>query len=297
VSNTMDSLLTAGPKGAASATTVSLPEDDRPGESTRYCYDHKPKGGVGGNSNYKPEGGGVSKSRSISRHRPKGVSVSDGRIPPENKPEGGGVSDNRFSAYGNARAWEPPRSYDYDTSNSLWCEEPEERADLEGKASLDIYHPLNLSTDSTVEAAGLRGKAFARIYYKIQPTVLLSGTAGLEGKASAANCDTQIPDANKPCVIAGMRGKATAVIRHPGFTLHTGLCQVRCREKEEHPLSNCSKYLSLSLGRRWETILKRKLCLEAVTCTHSALWPKATIIHSILNKIKCATSLCKYRRP
>jgi hypothetical protein len=54
----------------------------------------------------------------------------------------------------------------------------------------------------------------------------------------------------------------------PKTVLQPTGCQVRCREKQDHKLSNCPKYLSLNLGQRWEVVLKRKLCQFCLEADH-----------------------------
>jgi hypothetical protein len=54
----------------------------------------------------------------------------------------------------------------------------------------------------------------------------------------------------------------------PKTVLQPTGCQVRCREKQDHKLSNCPKYLSLNLGQRWEVFLKRKLCQFCLEADH-----------------------------
>jgi hypothetical protein len=64
----------------------------------------------------------------------------------------------------------------------------------------------------------------------------LSGRAGLEGRAPGASYPMQSQSASK-------------MPRQGGTILYTRMCQVRCREREEYPLSNCLKYLpSTSVG-------------------------------------------------
>jgi hypothetical protein len=58
----------------------------------------------------------------------------------------------------------------------------------------------------------------------------------------------------------GQKSLTSQAATVPKTVLQPTGCQVRCREKQEHILANCPKYLSLNLGQRWEVVLKRKLC-------------------------------------
>jgi hypothetical protein len=63
------------------------------------------------------------------------------------------------------------------------------------------------------------------------------------------------------------------------------VCQVRCREKTDHSLADCPKYLSLDLGHRWEVILKRKLCQFCLDAGHRrSQCPSETDFHHTLQR-------------
>jgi hypothetical protein len=61
---------------------------------------------------------------------------------------------------------------------------------------------------------------------------------------------------------------STSDVNRPKNVLQPTMCQARCREKEEHPLSCCPNYLSLSIGERWGFVLKRKLCQFCLGADH-----------------------------
>jgi hypothetical protein len=65
-----------------------------------------------------------------------------------------------------------------------------------------------------------------------------------------------------------MVSPATDAVSRPENILQPTMCQARCREKEEHPLYCCPKYLGLSLGERWGFVLKRKLCQFCLGADH-----------------------------
>jgi hypothetical protein len=56
------------------------------------------------------------------------------------------------------------------------------------------------------------------------------------------------------------RRRHPKTVTTPQSVLKPNVCQARCREKQEHVLVSCPKYLSLNLGQRWKVVLKRKLC-------------------------------------
>jgi hypothetical protein len=61
------------------------------------------------------------------------------------------------------------------------------------------------------------------------------------------------------------------------------VCQVRCREKTNHSLADCPKYLFLDLGHRWEVVLKRKLCQFCLDSGHRrSQCPSETDFHHTL---------------
>jgi hypothetical protein len=63
------------------------------------------------------------------------------------------------------------------------------------------------------------------------------------------------------------------------------VCQVRCREKTDHSLADCPKYLSLDLGHRWEVVLKRKLCQFCLDPGHRrSQCPSETDFHHTLQR-------------
>jgi hypothetical protein len=64
-------------------------------------------------------------------------------------------------------------------------------------------------------------------------------------------------DVGQPQELRNQPRDASKRARGEGALLHTGMCQVRCREREEHPVSGCPVYLSLDLDGRWGIVLKR----------------------------------------
>jgi hypothetical protein len=93
-------------------------------------------------------------------------------------------------------------------------------------------------------------------------------------------------------VVTQPEGRTGRDSRPPGGQQHPkstpGLkrvCQVRHREKTDHSLADCPKYLSLDLGHRWEVVLKRKLCQFCLDSGHRrSQCPSETDFHHTLQR-------------
>jgi hypothetical protein len=119
-----------------------------------------------------------------------------------------------------------------------------------------------------------------------QSTDLSDFNFRIEATGGTADCPNQ-PILVKQQEEAGSHkiNLKSRAVTTPKTVLQPTGCQVRCREKQDHMLSNCPNYLSLNLGQRWEVVLKRKLCQFCSEADHRcAQCPREKDFHYTLQR-------------